>query len=110
MKNGSELFCESCEVSIYMAGDIDHAKQITRRFCKEVKTCVTLSPTTYIYSGGEETGFVISFRNYPRFPSAGGLLEIKARDLAQMLREALGQKSYMIVSQGGTKWSTEQND
>jgi len=110
MKNGSELFCESCEVSIYMAGDIDHAKQITRRFCKEIKTCVTLSPTTYIYSGGEESGFVISFRNYPRFPSASGSLEIKASKFAQLLREALGQKSYMIVSEGGTTWSTEQND
>jgi len=102
--------CPTEEVSVYMAGDVEHAKQVIRRFCKDEPSCVTVTPTAYIYTGGEEAGFVVAFRNYPRFPSARGSLEVKARELAEMLREALGQKSYMIVAESGTTWSTEEND
>jgi len=102
--------CDTAEVSLYMAGDIEHAKQVIRLYCKNNPTCVTVTPTTFIYRGGEEAGFVVAFRNYPRFPSARGSLEVKARELAEMLREALGQKSYMIVAESGTTWSTEEND
>jgi len=101
-RSGSE------EVSVYMAGDIDHAKQIVRRFCMNEKTCVTVSPTTYIYSGGEEAGFVVAFRNYPRFPSTAESLASKAAGLANLLRKELGQKSFMVVSDEGTTWIGEQ--
>jgi hypothetical protein len=106
----SSASCLTEEVSLYMAGDIEHAKQVIRRFCKDKPSCVTVTPTAYIYTGGEEAGFVVAFRNYPRFPSERGSLEAKARELAEMLREALGQKSYMIVAESGTTWSTDQND
>jgi hypothetical protein len=93
-----------------MAGDIEHAKQVIRLFCKDEPSCVTVTPTAYIYTGGEEAGFVVAFRNYPRFPSARGSLEVKARELAETIRTALGQKSYMIVAESGTIWRTEQDD
>jgi len=106
----SSASCPTEEVSLYMAGDVEHAKQVIRRFCKDEPSCVTVTPTAYIYTGGEEAGFVVAFRNYPRFPSARGSLEVKACKLAEMLREALGQRSFMVVSESGTIWSTEQDD
>jgi hypothetical protein len=98
--------CETVEVSLYMAGDIEHAKQVIRLYCKNNPTCVTVTPTTFIYRGGEEAGFVVGFRNYPRFPSDLASLEAHASPLAEELREQLGQDSHMIVSSAGTVWST----
>jgi hypothetical protein len=95
-------------VELFMAGDIEHAKQVIRRFCKDRPCCVTVTPTTYIYRGGEEAGFVIGFRNYPRFPSGGSDLLRLASDLGQTLRDCISQDSFMVVEHGGqTEWSTE---
>lgn len=94
-------------VEVFMAGDIEHAKQIVRRFCIDTPICVTVTPTTFVYTGGEESGFVVGFRNYPRFPTDPYSLRAAAADLAERLREALGQRSYMSVDAGGmTTWIT----
>lgn len=98
--------CDTAEVSLYMAGDIEHAKQVIRLYCKHNPTCVTVTPTTFIYRGGEEAGFVVGFRNYPRFPSDLAALEAHASPLADELREQLGQDSHMIVTSVDTVWST----
>jgi hypothetical protein len=97
-------------VEVFMAGDVEHAKQIVRRWCKDSPCCVTVTPTTFIYRGGEESGFVVGFRNYPRFPSDGSELSAKSAMLAERLREELGQDSYMSVDHRGvTTWSTTRN-
>lgn len=94
-------------VEVFMAGDIGHARQVIRRFCRDVPCCVTVTPTTFIYNGGEEAGFVIGFRNYPRFPTDAYTLRTTAADLAEQLRAELGQRSYMAVDAGGmTTWSS----
>lgn len=93
-------------VEVFMAGDIEHAKQVIRRFCRDVSCCVTVTQTTFIYRGGEESGFVVGFRNYPRFPTDAYTLRNTARDLADRLREELAQRSYMIVDASGTTWSS----
>lgn len=53
-------------VKIYQSGPIDIAKQIVRRECFPGGICVTIEPTTYMYLGGEENGFVIGLINYQR--------------------------------------------
>jgi hypothetical protein len=94
-------------VEVFMAGEIGHAKQVIRRFCRDLPCCVTVTPTTYIYEGGEQEGFVVGFRNYPRFPTDAYSLRNTAHDLAARLRSELGQDSYMTVEAGGiTTWST----
>jgi hypothetical protein len=106
--DGERLVTEpACTVEVFMAGDVQHAKQIVRRWCKETPCCVTVTPTTYIYRGGEESGFVVGFRNYPRFPKDPRELRLLASALADQLREELGQDSYMSVDRGGeVTWST----
>lgn len=94
-------------VELFMAGDVCHAKQVIRSFCAANPCCVTVTPTTYIYSGGEESGFVVGIRNYPRFPSDSHRLQSLAAKLGAELRLALSQDSYMVVDHGDqTVWST----
>jgi hypothetical protein len=98
--------CEAATVEVFMAGDVEHAKQVLRLWCKESPCCVTVTPTTFIYRGGEESGFVVGFRNYPRFPSDAEDIASKAKSLAERLRAELGQDSYMIVDGEQAIWST----
>lgn len=94
-------------VELFMAGDVGQAKQVIRLFCKDRHRCVTVSPTTYIYDGGEELGFVVGFRAYPRFPQESRTLAEDAVDLGVVLRDALGQDSFMVVDHAGmTTWSS----
>lgn len=87
---------------MYMAGDIDHAKQAIRRYCNSHPCCVTVTPTAYIYRGGEEAGFVVTFRNYPKYSGDGQTLEEQGRELGALLKDELGQDSFMVVSPRGT--------
>jgi hypothetical protein len=62
--------CPAYDVRLYMAGDIEVAKKVCREFCDELGWCVTVTPTTYVYKGGEEAGFIVGAINYARFPTS----------------------------------------
>jgi hypothetical protein len=84
-------------VKIYLAGDIDVIKQECRRYCKEIGLCVTVNPTLFIYTGGEEFGVEIGLINYPRFPDTQEGIKAKAIELASRCRDASCQHSYLIL-------------
>lgn len=89
---------------IFMAGDLAQAKQVCREVCFDVGLCVTIDPTTYIYTGGEESGFRVGLINYPRFPTTRDALYHTTKDLAETLMHRLRQHSYSIVGAGKTFW------
>lgn len=91
-------------VDIFIAGDIQHAKQVCREYCMEVGACVTVEPVDYIYTGGEEAGVRIGFINYPRFPSSEDSIVDRSADLANRLMNKLCQHSYSIVCPDETVW------
>lgn len=66
---------------IYIAGPIDVAKQIIRE-----GLCATITPTDYIYTGGEEAGIVVGLIDYPRFPKPVDEITNRAVDLGHKLR------------------------
>ena len=96
--------CPAHPVTIYMAGDIAKARGVCRRFCDDIGLCVTLTPTEYIYTNGQEAGFAVGLINYARFPSAPVEVEAKAEELADQLREYLGQDSYTIQTATRSTW------
>lgn len=107
-ESGQVLHAQTRVVELFMAGDISHAKQVIRSFCRDNPCCVTVTPTDFVYKGGEESGFVVGFRNYPRFPTDAYSLRSWASDLGEKLRAELGQRSYMVVDAGGqTTWSSD---
>ena len=92
-----------------MAGDIQHASQICRKYCNETCFCVTIVPAEYAYKGGHEAGFIVGIRNYPRFVCDEQYLTDKAKELAQFLRRELCQDSSMIVTPKETTWITNRS-
>ena len=89
---------------IYMAGDIEQAKQVCREYCMAVGLCVHVEPVDFIYTGGEERGFKVGLINYPRFPSDAVSIVARASNLAERLRERCCQHSYSIVCPDETVW------
>lgn len=91
-------------IRIWMAGNIRKARKLACAYCDEVGFCVTVTPTTYVYTGGQEVGFVIGLINYPRFPLDPLGLQAHAEALAERLRVGLAQDSYCIEAPMGTIW------
>lgn len=94
----------SFNVDIHMAGDFGAAGMVSQRYAAETGLCVTLSPQSFIYTGGREEGFRVGFINYPRFPAEPEGILSRAHDLAEKLTIELGQHSYSIVTPIETTW------
>jgi hypothetical protein len=92
---------------IYMSGPIEVAKQVIRKDCLRLGLCVTVDPTTFIYTGGEEAGFVVGLLNYPRFPCEPEALIARARDLMTQLLDATFQHSALLMTPDETTWITK---
>ncbi len=102
-----QLFYQpTIEINIYMAGDIAEARKVCRFYCLKVGLCVTITATTFTYTGGEEEGFIIGVRNYPRFPSTRQKLRSHAENITRKLIDNLYQHSAMIVDNEETVWMT----
>ena len=102
MNHIKHKIARSFSVQIYLAGPIDIAKQIIRRECMREGLCVTVTPTTYVYTGGEEAGYVVGLINYPRFPKEEEEILGRARQLGQILMDETFQHSYSIDTPNDT--------
>jgi hypothetical protein len=91
-------------VRLYLSGPIDVAKQVLRAECLREGLCVTVEPTTFIYTGGEEAGYVVGLLNYPRFPSTPEALQARATIIAKALLLATHQCSALVVTPTETVW------
>lgn len=97
---------ETHVIKIYMSGPVEVAKQVIREECLTAGLCVTIEPTCFIYTGGEENGFVVGLLNYPRFPSTPEQLLARARILAIKLLDQTFQHSALIVTPTMSEWYT----
>ncbi len=85
------------QIKIYLSGSIEVAKQVIREHLLDHPLCVTIDPTTFIYVGGEEAGYVVGLLNYPRFQTPPNELNVRAAMLAELLLKKTFQRSALIV-------------
>lgn len=94
----------SYPVQIFIAGDHAKALDSCRAYCDEQGFCVTVTPTSYVYTGGQEAGVIIGLINYGRFPSEPQAIFARAKELALKLIADLGQESASIQAPDKTLW------
>ena len=94
------------QIRIYLSGSIEAAKQIIREHLLTNPLCVTIEPTTFLYVGGEESGYVVGLLNYPRFPTPPNELNVRADMLAELLLTKTFQRSALVVKPELTTWIT----
>lgn len=97
-------------IKVYLSGPISIAEQACREECLREGLCITIDPTLYIYTGGEERGFVVGLLNYPRFPTTPEVLIKRSKDLAIKLLDRTCQHSALIVTPTLTEWITNRED
>ena len=86
------------QVRIYVSGPIEHAKALLRKEVMRKGLCVTIEPTTFIYSGGEESGYVVGLIQYPRFPARESSIVLRAKKIANLLMRQTAQWSALVVA------------
>lgn len=96
-------------VEVFIAGELSQARAALREFCEE-GLCVTVEPTTFVYTRGAEEGVRVGLVNYPRFPTTTKKLENTAVRLAQFLLERLFQDSALVVGPVETTWLTRRKE
>lgn len=90
--------CPTHEARIYVAGDITSITNCCREWCEQ-GGCVSVTPTTFVFTGGSETGAIVGLINYPRFPHQDtGILWQKALALAADILTASHQRSCTVVT------------
>jgi hypothetical protein len=94
---------------LYLAGPIEVAKQVLRADVMREGLCVTIEATHFIYTGGEQSGYVVGLINYPRFPSTRPAITSRARDLLMLLLDQTHQKSGLLMTPESTEWYTRED-
>ena len=89
---------------IHIAGDVNLIRQTCHKWCTANACCVTVTPTTYVYDGGMQSGATIRFINYPKFPTTLKALRSRARKLAWLLAKKCCQYSYTVEDSELTYW------
>lgn len=87
---------------VFIAGPIEVAKQYLREECMSDGLCVTIEPTLYIYTGGEEAGYVVGLIQYPRFPTGESRIRQRAEKIGKELMVLTCQKSFTIMDSNVT--------
>ena len=108
--NMTQKTCSTFAINIYIAGNKQVIEQTLRQYCMDTGFCITVTPTNYIYTGGEETGFIIGIRNYPRFPANHETLVTRASTIAKTLMTTACQNSCMIEYPDRTLWMSSRDD
>jgi hypothetical protein len=106
MKTSKEA--DAYNVNIYIAGDLKAIEQSCREFCMR-GLCVTVTPTNYIYKGGQESGAIVGLVNYPRFPATPISLWSQAEQLGRWILNSACQESFMLSDGVKTVWFTNRD-
>lgn len=91
------MTCASYKVVIWIAGDIYQIEAVCRKYCL-TGLCVTVTPTTFIYTGGAESGAAVGLINYARFPSDPESINGHAQSLARLLMSDCCQRSCSVTT------------
>jgi hypothetical protein len=78
---------------------LDELKDFLQIYVDKEKLCVTVTPTTFVYTNGREEGAIIGLINYPRFPTTRKKIKQIAEDIAKLCKKEYKQNRVSIQYQ-----------
>ena len=72
------------------------------KYVNDVKLCVTINPTEFIYVDGNEPGAMIGLIQYPRFKMEEKEIKEKAIELARIIMKEFKQFRCTVVTSDTT--------
>lgn len=79
------------ERTTFIEHTLEECESLCQKYCTNIGLCVTVTPTKYIYTQGNEYGAIIGFIQYPRFPLEEEGIKKRALELGEILMMHLGQ-------------------
>lgn len=76
---------------------IEEAYAVCQEYTNEIGLCVTVTPTMFVYTEGNEPGCAIGLIDYPRFPATSEEIKEKANTLAKRFMEEFNQLRVSVV-------------
>ena len=92
--------CNTYKIFIYIGlkegydGSVHNVKdaiRVCREYTDKVGLCVTVTPTYYVYTDGDEPGIIVGLINYPRFPKTENEINHHGVVLAEILMKSFRQ-------------------
>ena len=80
---------------VYTVNDV---RKICDEFVNEIKDCITITPTEYRYVNGNETGVIVGYIQYPRFPRSRKEIKRRAFIIGETLMKELEQNRITITT------------
>jgi hypothetical protein len=77
---------------------IDDVRRICKIYIADIRDCISITSTEFMYVDGSEPGVIIGWINYPRFPRTEIDIEDRALSLAKRLRDGLCQERVTITT------------
>jgi len=77
--------------------DITEIETVCQQYCNDIGLGVTITPTKFVYTGGNENGAIIGLINYPRFPKEPEEITQHMANIAAILIPKLKQHRATIV-------------
>jgi hypothetical protein len=84
-------------------------RSICDKYVNEIGDCITITPTEFRYVNGFENGAIVGYINYPRFPRTEKEILKRAMELAQRLKDGLGQMRVSVTTPKKTYMLGENN-
>lgn len=109
MNNMINETCTTFWARIYIAGPKHKAENICREYV-EKGACVTVTKTNYIFKYGEQSGVIVEFINYPRFPKPNGTIFMMAKELGLKLMYKMNQGSFTVQTPNETIYFDRRDD
>jgi len=82
---------------IHIAGPLWLIEHACSKFCQH-GFCVSVQASTFVYTGGQQSGASVGLINYPKFPKTGAEIDAAALSLAHFLLRETMQKSCSVVT------------
>jgi hypothetical protein len=93
-----QLWCGLKEGYDGITHTITEVEDVCQKYVNLQKTCITVTPTKFIYVDGKEDGFVIGFIAYPRFTKTKEQILGEAVDLGKILLKEFKQYRLTITT------------
>ena len=93
-----QIFCGLKEGYDGKVHDIEEVEALMQIFVDENKDCVTITPTKFIYVGGNEPGAIIGLISYPRFERTEIFLKNRAIEITKVLMSVFKQNRITITT------------
>ena len=97
--------CNTFKCNIYLGlkegyDGIQHSAEevenTLQEYVNRVGLCVTITPTRYVYTDGQEDGVIIGLINYPRYPKYEDDLRALAMEIGRLVLNTFNQNRVTV--------------